>query len=395
MKRTGLRRPVAVFTVLVMLAAAISVGALVLRNNRADRPQDPSLPVTRPLLVPVEETVETVKPVFRATFSGAVTDEVVAEAASVEGVAAAARVLLAKLTVEVPGGDADVSIAAVDPKEFRPLAPDSTAQTAFVWEGLHKFEALIAHEQFPVFGGEELNTLAARGPAGRKVLKIGGLASSGVPNLAGVMMSLGLAEELGLGPPRVLLIGVTPDAGLDTVAQELQERLPDATVDRLQPSEEPKRFLAGSSAQQAVGSFTYTTNEDGTIVQDPAWVSTHITSTSVPLLGRVRCHRVMLPQLEGALRQIQDSGLGGLIKPDQYGGCHVARFIGSDGANPLSMHAWGLAFDINVAENPQGQTPKMDPRIVAIFERWGFRWGGRWSPPDGHHFELGAVIQGP
>jgi hypothetical protein len=36
----------------------------------------------------------------------------------------------------------------------------------------------------------------------------------------------------------------------------------------------------------------------------------------------------------------------------------------------------------------------MDPRVVSIMEKWGFRWGGRWSPPDGHHFELAALISG-
>jgi hypothetical protein len=35
----------------------------------------------------------------------------------------------------------------------------------------------------------------------------------------------------------------------------------------------------------------------------------------------------------------------------------------------------------------------MDPRIVEIFDRWGFVWGGRWSTPDGMHFELGALLR--
>jgi hypothetical protein len=29
----------------------------------------------------------------------------------------------------------------------------------------------------------------------------------------------------------------------------------------------------------------------------------------------------------------------------------------------------------------------MDPRIVDIFRRWGFAWGGTWVRPDGMHFE--------
>ena len=57
------------------------------------------------------------------------------------------------------------------------------------------------------------------------------------------------------------------------------------------------------------------------------------------------------------------------------------------------MHSWGLAADFNVSTNGLGMKPKMDPRIVAVFDRWGFVWGGRWSRPDGMHFELGALVQ--
>jgi hypothetical protein len=32
----------------------------------------------------------------------------------------------------------------------------------------------------------------------------------------------------------------------------------------------------------------------------------------------------------------------------------------------------------------------MDPRIVRIFQKWGFLWGGRFLTPDGMHFEYGS-----
>jgi hypothetical protein len=35
----------------------------------------------------------------------------------------------------------------------------------------------------------------------------------------------------------------------------------------------------------------------------------------------------------------------------------------------------------------------MDERVVAIFEKWGFAWGGYWSTPDPMHFELARLIQ--
>jgi hypothetical protein len=36
----------------------------------------------------------------------------------------------------------------------------------------------------------------------------------------------------------------------------------------------------------------------------------------------------------------------------------------------------------------------MHPDVVAIFQKWGFAWGGFWSPrPDPMHFELARIIQ--
>jgi D-alanyl-D-alanine carboxypeptidase len=54
---------------------------------------------------------------------------------------------------------------------------------------------------------------------------------------------------------------------------------------------------------------------------------------------------------------------------------------------PPSNHAYGAAIDINAPENPYGSTPTMNRRVVKIFERWGFDWGGNFLIPDGMHFE--------
>ena len=45
--------------------------------------------------------------------------------------------------------------------------------------------------------------------------------------------------------------------------------------------------------------------------------------------------------------------------------------------------------------NGRGTTGTMDPAVVEIFKRWGFRWGGDWSYTDPMHFELGAVLSEP
>lgn len=389
---TGRQRPKGLYLVLVLIMLATGGAALASLGRSSDQAMSGggSTRADPGPLNPEKDEVTTVAPAFKATVPDGISDQMVRAVKAVPGVAATARVLLSNLTVEVPGGDAQVSVAAVDPAEFRPLAPESTARARFVWQSLSRSQMLIAPEQYQMFGGQPLQTLAARGPSGRKILRIGGLASSGVPNLAGAMMSLAQARELGLTKPTLLIVGLTPDAGASRVVRALRNALPGIDFQSMRPG--PGRsFFAGAAAQRAIGTFKYTANADGTISQDPGWVARQIADINVPLLGRVRCHRAMLPQLSGALAEVKAAGLSSSIKPGQYGGCYVARFIARDGTQPLSMHAWGLAIDINVADNPQGRRPGMDPAVVAIFERWGFRWGGRWSNPDGQHFELAAL----
>jgi hypothetical protein len=161
--------------------------------------------------------------------------------------------------------------------------------------------------------------------------------------------------------------------------------------------EEPqarRAFLTGADARNAFEPFTYIDMGDGMIQIDPDWVSRNIVRRPMPLLkGEVVCHRLFVDQLYGALKEIEDRGLGHLIDPSQYGGCWVPRHIDFNPARPLSMHAWGIAADFNVSTNGLGMKPQMDRRIVEVFDRWGFVWGGRWSRPDGMHFELGALVR--
>jgi hypothetical protein len=119
---------------------------------------------------------------------------------------------------------------------------------------------------------------------------------------------------------------------------------------------------------------------------EPAWVRRNIVTRRVPILGAVTCHRAMIAPLRSALGRLQRQRLARLVDPGDYAGCFAPRRIPDSGS--LSLHAWGLAVDINASENPQGSTPRQDPRVVRAFERVGFTWGGRWpTAPDGMHFE--------
>lgn len=380
-----------------VLAAAVLVlgaGAWVFTTLRA---KDPAFPIVVSAqnagpIVRVPDKVATFRPVVKATLPDGVSDQVLQQVRSVPGVQAAAAVLLSTLSIQAPGGETEVSVAGVDPEDFRPLTPQATAHAPFVWEGLMQSKAFIANEEYQILGGEPIRTLAATIPAGRRNLTVGGVATNGLPSLAGVLMSMAQAEKLGLGSPTLLLIGVGEATDVAKVAKDLSAALPGIRFESMLPPAD-RTFYSGPAAQKAIGRFQFTTNPDGTINQDSKWIKTHLVGAKMPIIGSVRCHRLMIPQLRLALEDIQNQGLSNLLKPEQAGRCYQPRFVEEDPTRQLSKHAWGLAIDLNVSDNPEGSTSKMDPRIVSIFEKWGFRWGGRWTKPDGMHFELAAVLK--
>ena len=118
---------------------------------------------------------------------------------------------------------------------------------------------------------------------------------------------------------------------------------------------------------------------------DPAWVSSHLVTRSVPLLGNETCNAAFFPALIGAMEQLQQQGLGDLVKSNA--GCYNPELLAAKPTAPPSFHAYGAAIDINAPENPFGATPTQDRRLVAVMKHWGFNWGGSFLVPDGMHFE--------
>ena len=115
----------------------------------------------------------------------------------------------------------------------------------------------------------------------------------------------------------------------------------------------------------------------------------HIVTEVMPIIGPMTCNKFIFPQLRAALIEIQDLGLASKIT--NYAGCYNPRFIA--GTTTLSNHAFGLAFDIDPAQNARGTVGQMDRGVVAVFEKWGFTWGGTWSYTDPMHFELNRIVK--
>jgi D-alanyl-D-alanine carboxypeptidase-like protein/putative peptidoglycan binding protein len=116
--------------------------------------------------------------------------------------------------------------------------------------------------------------------------------------------------------------------------------------------------------------------------------------SGAPSSGAVRFHRLAVAQLVSLWKAWEDAGLLSRVKT--WGGSFVPRFIrGSD--TVLSNHAFGTAFDINVAFNPLGAQPALVGRpgsvreLAPIANQHGFYWGGHFTRLDGMHFEVAKL----
>ena len=143
--------------------------------------------------------------------------------------------------------------------------------------------------------------------------------------------------------------------------------------------------LPTALVKEMFGDFQIKERDGVWITTEPEWREENIQNKRMPILGITRCHRLMWEPLEGALNQILDEGLEEYLSIEEWrssGGCYAPRRINRfDAGGSISRHAWGIAIDINTKSG-------YPPRIVEIFNDWGFAWGGTWTSPDDMHFEL-------
>jgi hypothetical protein len=95
------------------------------------------------------------------------------------------------------------------------------------------------------------------------------------------------------------------------------------------------------------------------------------------------------PAFEAAFQAVSDLGWNDLLFETQGLGCFRGKKVPGhpEAARSMSEHSLGIAVDLNVFENTQNTPGSMDPRIVALFEAFGFQWGKGFPVPDPMHFE--------
>ncbi len=300
-----------------------------------------------------------------------------AETRSVDG----ARTQSAPKGLAVP-----LDVAAVDPRGYSAFVPP--AERAIV-AALGAGEAVLSETSAELRStrGEEA-TLALTDREVTVVGTISDVAANGYEALIA-----GPAPASWTRPNRFVLIHLRRAHDRPRVTRKIDRLLGPGQTLRVRARGETPFLRYGDAVlpqlliKDTFGEFAARPLPDGRLEIDPAWRTKNIVTVAVPVLGDVTCHRTLVPQLRAALRQVAQEGLGFTINRRQYGGCYGPRFIGLDPEGRLSHHSWGIAIDINVAENAFGTKADQDARLVEIFEDHGFTWGGRWLVPDGMHFE--------
>jgi hypothetical protein len=284
-----------------------------------------------------------------------------------------------------------LEVASVDPAKYAPFLPP--ADRGVVGDLADGYGVL----------GESSAALRRLGPGatlrfGHADVRISAVLPDELMGANELLVSSSHGRELGVSHDRYALIqprGSTTDARIQRAIERIVPA--DLPVQVRAPGETPY-FRQGDAVLPPVqiklrfGEFAAAPDpgRPGYLRIDPAWEGAHIATERVPILGAVTCNVALFPQLRAALHEVVRRGLRHTIT--SYSGCFARRYANRDPHQAISHHTWGIAVDINVPQNPYGAPPDQDPRLVRIFERWGFIWGGRFIVPDGMHFEFRRAV---
>ncbi len=315
------------------------------------------------------------------------------------GVAVPGRSAMIPMTRITRGGSA-VQLAPAGffiPMGFTVLAPEAAVRlmspdtSAAIASGQVVLGATSATLRGAV-AGDVIELEAANGSL--VGLTIGRVAFDDEIGGAELVVSPAIADRLGLtAVTRSIIWGFRSRAEIE-VALKAEGLVPPSTrISRSWDPPSPDSVISLSQTKKLLGEFAFRPTGTDAVNLAGGWsdANIHPRVTFNDIGVRAACHNVVHPAIQGALSDVAAAGLGGLVNvanTNAVGGCFNPRYNRVTGnLGFLSRHSWGQAFDMNISENPQGATPKLDCRIVRIFRKWGFAWGGNFISKDGQHFE--------
>jgi hypothetical protein len=391
-----MRRAAVVAAAVAGAVAGLVAGAVAMaRIQDAGSAAAPSAPPVTAPPAPPSVPVPSAPAVLLAWTSGGLDPGLAAAAAGDPEVAAASVVAAGTVDLVASHGADGAVVDAPAPGWAIPLeavAIDPATHTAFVGgpdlvavAGLGPGQALL---------GATSAELRRLGPGGRLTLAGGTTVTVvgvvGDTAIGGAELAVDRATGAGLGvsTDRYVLLAHRGDrSGLE---QRLRATLPPDRPVRFRGAGETPFLRHGDAVlpqvliKQRFGEFAYRPAPGDAFEQDPAWQAENLVTVDLPIIGTARCHRLVVGALDGALREVVDANLAALVDPAGFAGCWNPRTSRTTG---ISRHAWGVAVDLNAGANPTGLASVQDPRLEAVFARWGFTEGSRWLVPDAGHFE--------
>ena len=227
-------------------------------------------------------------------------------------------------------------------------------------------------------------------------LGVAGVVPDGVARGSDVLVHVADVDRVGLGTRESLLVRTAVPASGPTITARFDDALGAVLGDRDEDGDEVRVWhgtrqvplvLSMPAVKERFGEFAFRfVPNQREIGIERRFVDEWITIERMPVLGNVRCHRLIMDDLRAAIEETVAAGLSEWLAPSRYGGCFHPRRIGY-GRENLSRHAWGIAIDLNVDFSLPGAGPVPPDAFIEIWGRHGFRWGGDFSTPDNHHFE--------
>jgi hypothetical protein len=282
-----------------------------------------------------------------------------------------------------------VETMAVDPRAYAAAVGRSAARLATMLEN-----GVVLSRT-----GAGLRKLRAGDPlelAGGLTLRVRGVVDDHV--LGGYEAAVSAERGRSLGITRAAYALVRPRGTLDTLRISVGRLLGGKRL-AFQLPDSRSWFRASNGALPLAQVKTrfgeFATKRLADPAPSPDWAGANLATRTIPVLGEVRCHRLILDDLQAAMADLQRQRLDRLVAVAAFrraGGCLGAIPGGPPGAtgkpssagSGLSSMDWGIGLDLTAGGDGPGRA---NQQLVAVMARHGFTWGGRWLQPRSGHFE--------
>jgi hypothetical protein len=265
------------------------------------------------------------------------------------------------------------------------MAVDTNAYTAAAGRPGRKLATLLPKGAVLSKTGAKLRKVKSGGKLrldGNRTMAVSGVVDDAL--LGGYEVALEHTVARRYGIQRAAYLLVKPRGPVEGLQAEIRKLLKGRKVRFITPGDRPyvrggDGLLPLAQVKARFGEFALPSLHRGR--PDPAWVKANLVTRKLPVLGRVRCHRLVAGDLGKAMADLQRQGLRGLVDVGDFrsqGGCWSPRLVRDARGGKLSRHAWGIAVTLKVTG---------DDRVIQTMARHGFAWGGGFARPDTTHFE--------